>query len=243
EQIQEWLMELISSDGFVYGCRKLTVCLSRECQLQINKKKVYRLCKKLDILRPQRRKPVVYPRKLARNRTVTDSNQLFETDIKYGFIAGEERFFFIQSCIDVYDRSIVAFHIGPSCEAKDVASTLQSALMKRQLFETLEKPVIRSDNGPQFVSHAFQQACTSFGVEHERIPPKTPNMNAHIESFHRLLQDECLARYEFQTYGEAYQAVTEYIRYYNERRIHSSIRDLSPYEFYKQLISIKAIRV
>ncbi|MEJ9209717.1 DDE-type integrase/transposase/recombinase, partial [Paenibacillus larvae] len=185
------------------------VCLSRECQLQINKKKVYRLCKKLDILRPQRQKPVVYPRKLARNRTVTDSNQLFETDIKYGFIAGEERFFFIQSCIDVYDRSIVAFHIGLSCEAKDVASTLQSALMKRQLFEALEKPVIRSDNGPQFISQ--------------------------------------LARYEFQTYGEAYQAVTEYIRYYNERRIHSSIHDLSPYEFYdknqKQLISIKAIRV
>ncbi|RNB70541.1 transposase [Brevibacillus centrosporus] len=134
-----------------------------------------------------------------------------------------------------------------SCEAKDVVRTLQSALTKRQLFEALEKPVIRFDNGPQFVSHAFQQACESFGVEHERIPPKTPNMNVHIESFHRLPQDECLSRYEFQTYGEAYQAVTEYVRYYNERRIHSSIRDLSPYAFYeknkKQLISIKAVRL
>ncbi|MDT2275461.1 IS3 family transposase [Paenibacillus larvae] len=118
KQIQEWLMELISSDGFAYRYRKLTVCLRREYQLQINKKKVYRLCKKLDIRLPQRRKPVVYPRKLARNRTVTDSNQLFETDIKYGFIAGEERFFFILSCIDVYDRSIVAFHIGLSCRSK-----------------------------------------------------------------------------------------------------------------------------
>ncbi|ETK28065.1 IS3 family transposase [Paenibacillus larvae] len=48
EQIQERLMELISSDGFAYGYRKLTVCLRREYQLQINKKKVYRLCKKLD---------------------------------------------------------------------------------------------------------------------------------------------------------------------------------------------------
>ncbi|MFC7061683.1 integrase core domain-containing protein [Halobacillus seohaensis] len=27
-------------------------------------------------------------------------------------------------------------------------------------------------------------------MEHERIPPKTPNANAHIESFHRLLEDE-----------------------------------------------------
>lgn len=247
EQIQEWLMELISGDGYAYGYRKLTVCLRKDYQIVINKKKVYRLCKQLGILRPQRQKRVIYPRKLARNRTITDSNQLFETDIKYGFIAGEERFFFIQSCIDVYDRSIISYHIGLTCEAKDVVRTIQSALLKRQLFDVDVKPVIRTDNGPQFISHAFQEACERFGVEHERIPPKTPNMNAHIESFHRLLQDECLARYEFQTYGEAYEEVAKYIRFYNERRIHSSIRDLSPLEFYeknkKQPMSIKAVRL
>ncbi|MDT2277489.1 hypothetical protein P7H20_25315 [Paenibacillus larvae] len=33
------IMELISSDGFAYGYRKLTVCLRREYQLQINKKR------------------------------------------------------------------------------------------------------------------------------------------------------------------------------------------------------------
>ncbi|WP_404520719.1 MULTISPECIES: integrase core domain-containing protein [unclassified Paenibacillus] len=71
--------------------------------------------------------------------------------------------------------------------------------------------MIRSDNGPQFISHGFVTACESFGVEHERIPPRTPNMNAHIESFHRLLQDECLVRYDFETYSEAYEAVTEFI--------------------------------
>ncbi|MDT2236560.1 IS3 family transposase [Paenibacillus larvae] len=92
EQIQERLMELIRQMDLLYGYRKLTVCLRREYQLQINKKKVYRLCKKLDNPAPTTTKPVVYPRKLARNRTVTGSNQLFETDIKYGFIAGEERF-------------------------------------------------------------------------------------------------------------------------------------------------------
>ncbi|MED4898675.1 IS3 family transposase, partial [Brevibacillus porteri] len=59
--------------------------------------------------------------------------------------------------------------------------------------------------------------------------------------------DECLARSEFQTYGEAYEEVAKYIRFYNERRIHSSIRDLSPLEFYeknkKQPMSIKAVRL
>jgi putative transposase len=65
---------------------------------------------------------------------ITDSNQLFETDIKYGYIAGEDRFFFIQSMLDVYDRSVIAYHMGLTCEAKDVVRTLQQALFKRQLF-------------------------------------------------------------------------------------------------------------
>lgn len=246
-QIMERIMELISADGHAYGYRKLTVALRRDDGLIINKKKVYRLCRELNILRPQRKVNSSYPRKLARNRMITNSNQRFETDIKYGYITGEDRFFFIQSCLDVYDRSVVAYHIGLRCETQDVIRTLQTALFKRQLFEAQTKPVIRSDNGPQFISHGFEAACESFGVEHERIPPRTPNMNAHIESFHRLLQDECLARYDFETYSEAYEAVTEFIHFYNERRIHSSIRDLSPSQFYEKNqtkpIPIREVRV
>lgn len=247
EQIEEWLMELIAGDGFNYGYRKLTVDLKRVYMLIINKKKVYRLCKKLGLLRPQRKVKAKYPRKLARNRIITGSNQLFETDIKYGYIAGEDRFFFIQSIIDVYDRSIVSYHIGLSCEAKDVVRTLQQALLKRQLFDAPKKPVVRSDNGPQFVSYAFELACEGFKVEHERIPPRTPNMNAHIESFHRILQDDCLSRYDFVTYGEAYEAVTEFMNFYNERRMHSSIKDLAPADFYRQNLTqpipIEAVRL
>jgi putative transposase len=247
EQIEEWLMELISGDGYNYGYRKLTLELKRVYQLLINKKKVYRLCKKLDLLRAQRKIKAKYPRKLARNRVITASNQLFEGDIKYGYIAGEDRFFFIQSFIDVYDRSIVAYHIGLHCEAQDVVWTLQQALLKRQLFDVLVKPVVRTDNGPQYISNAFETACERFGVEHERIPPRTPNMNAHIESFHRILQDDCLSRYDFDSYGEAYEAVMQFMTFYNERRIHSSIKDMAPADFYQknliQPIPIEAVRL
>jgi putative transposase len=107
EQIKEWLLEEVAGDGYAYGYRKLTKQLRRKYKLVINKKKVYRLCKELNILRPQRQKRVSVPRRLARNRIITGSNQLWETDIKYGYIEGEQRFFFVLSYIDVYDRSII----------------------------------------------------------------------------------------------------------------------------------------
>jgi putative transposase len=134
-------------EGFAYGYRKLTIQLRRDHQLVISKKKVYRLCKEMDLLRPQREKRISYPRKLARNRIITASNQLWEMDVKYGYIEGEERFFFVLTIIDVYDRSVIDYHIGLSCSGSDAVKTLQRALFKRQQFEQLNRPVIRTDNG------------------------------------------------------------------------------------------------
>jgi putative transposase len=231
--LKEWLLQLIENEGYAYGYYKLTIILRRTFGLIINKKKVYRLCKELNILRPQRKTKPKYPRKLARNRIITGSNQLWETDLKYGFIAGEQRFFFIQSIIDVYDRSIVGYHIGLRCEGKDAARVLEQSLWNRKLLTNEKRPVIRSDNGPQFTSCIFRNTCSSLGIEHERIPCRTPNLNAHIESFHRILEDECLGRCEFGSYEEAYRTVSEFISFYNQSRIHSGIRYMAPEDFYR----------
>nr|WP_259370068.1 integrase core domain-containing protein [Weizmannia acidilactici] len=123
---------------------------------------------------------------------------------------------------------------------------MQRAFQKRQSLDMTQKPVIRTDNGPQFISHAFEEFCENMKMEHERIPPKTPNMNAHIESFHRIFEDDCLSRWQFESYTEAYKAVTEFMVIYNERRMHSSLQDLSPMEFYEKQrtdLKIKEVRV
>jgi putative transposase len=232
-QIKEWILDLIDGDCFAYGYYKLTVELQRSYHIIINKKKVYRLCKELGVLRPQREIKSKYPRKLARNRTVTAPNQLWETDLKYGFIAGEDKFFYVLSIIDVYDREIIDYHIGLGCKGQDAAATLVRALMRRKMFESDIKPIIRSDNGPQFISHNFSEKCIEVSMEHERIPCKTPNMNAHIESFHRIMEDECMGRWEFESYKEAYQATLEFMERYNHRRIHRSIFNMSPSEFHQ----------
>ena len=75
-----------------------------------HKKQVYRLCKELNVLRPQTQVKQKHPRKIAQNREITNSNALWEVDIKYGYIHDEDRFFYIASFLDVYDRNIVEFY-------------------------------------------------------------------------------------------------------------------------------------
>ena len=233
-EIKEYIMEAIQDEAFYYGYHKITHYLKRRFNLIINHKKVYRLCKELHILKKQRViKPPVKSR-ISVNRIVKKSNMLWEADIKYGYIIGEDKFFFVLSIIDVFDRSIIEYYMGYTCVGSDAASLLRRALIKRNLFDSNNKPIIRTDNGPQFISNVFEYGCIEIGVYHERIPNRTPNKNAHIESFHRIFQDECIGVYEFASYKDAYIEVARFIKRYNTNRIHSSLKYKTPNEFYKQ---------
>jgi len=213
------------------------VLLRRKHGLVINKKKVYRLCKELKLLSPKREATNPVPKKVANNRVVTGPNQLWQLDIKYGYVAGKRRHFFLASIIDVFDRAIVAHHRGKACNTSDIVHTLQKAIMKRKIHGQANQLVVRTDNGPQFVSKAFHAFCVHAGIEHERIPNQTPNKNAYIESFHSILEKECYLRNCFEDYDEAFAVVDRFIRYYNTERIHGSLSDWPPSDYLRMVLS------
>lgn len=234
EQVKEYLMELVAGEEHVYGYRLLTKCLRDRYDLVINHKKVYRLCLELDILQPQRRTIVRYPRKLARIHTIKGPNELWQIDIKYGYVAGYDQFFFMANVIDVFDRYIVGYYAGSTCEAKHVCNTVRKALALR-VGTGGPKPILRTDNGPQFVSRLFQELCERESITHERIPPRTPNMNAYVESFHATLERDLLSKTTFDTFDDAFSAVDRYIDFYNNRRMHGSLKQRSPVNFLKDI--------
>ena len=93
--IAEWLSEAVAGAARAYGYRKRTTWLRREHQLVINKKTVYRLCRKAHLLRHVR--PATGPRPprtIAIHRTVTAPNRLWEMDLKYGSLVGTDTFFY-----------------------------------------------------------------------------------------------------------------------------------------------------
>jgi putative transposase len=122
------------------------------------------------------------------NRNVTGPNQLWQFDIKYGYIHGENRHFYLLAFKDVFNKEIVGYHIGLNCKAHHLRLTFQEAV-RQQGIENLSRLVIRSDNGPQMMSCQFQEHVESF-CEHEFIPAGCPNENAYIESFFSIVGTE-----------------------------------------------------
>ena len=72
-------------------------------------------------------------------------------------------------------------------------------------------------------SPAFQGILQSAGVDAVLLPAKSPNLNAHLERFHRGLKEECLERLIF--FGERMlrNAVVQFLEHYHGERNHQGL--------------------
>ncbi len=232
-QIQKYIKELKTrKTSKYYDYRKITYVLRRNYNLKINKKKVRRLMAIMGLLSPNKKSVVKRISRKCKERKITGSNQLWQMDIKYAFIAGTRKTAYITSIIDVYDREIVAHSIDLSCTGKVAKAVLIKALYIRGLKDTESNLVIRTDNGSQFISGDFEKSCLDEKVLHERIPVRSPNYNAYIESYHRYLQDECLTGKMYMSLNHIIYDVEDFVYRYNNERIHSSIGYVPPHEYY-----------
>lgn len=90
-KIEEYIMELINGEAFGYGYYNIHILLERRYHLIISPKKVYRLCKKLDILKHQRQVKVKYSRHIAKNWEITDGKRILSMVI-----------FWVKDCSAIY---------------------------------------------------------------------------------------------------------------------------------------------
>jgi hypothetical protein len=66
----------------------------------------------------------------------------------------------------------------------------------------------------------FRETFKSAGTEPLRLPPRSPNLNAHAERFVRSIKEECLDR--LILFGEASldRALTNYLEHFHQERPH-----------------------
>ncbi len=98
-------IEFVNAGGY----HKLSHYLYRDYGYIVNHKKVYRLCKDNKLLLPRRKKvSKLKGKRICQNHTINKPDELWELDLKYGYIHGEERFYFILIIIDVFVRYVVS---------------------------------------------------------------------------------------------------------------------------------------
>jgi len=124
--------------------------------------------------------------------------------------------------VDEYTRESLAIDVSGSIRSGRVIEVLARLISERG-----EPAVLRSDNGPEFVSKAILRWAVSNRLETALIEPGKPWQNGTNESFNGKFRDECLAMEWFRNRIETWR------RHYNEVRPHSSLGQQTPAAFRK----------
>ncbi len=97
------------------------------------------------------------------------------------------------------------------------------------IMETRGAPVaIRSDNGSEMTSRHYLAWCIERRIDAIHIQPGKPTQNAHVESFHGRLRDECLNVSWFWNLFDARRKIAAWRIEYNCERPHSALGYLTP---------------
>lgn len=143
------------------------------------------------------------------------------------------RKFRILNIMDDFNRESLAIEADTSLPSLRVIRTLSKVISERG------KPMcIRTDNGPEFISHQLQQWCEQKGINLQYIQPGKPTQNAFIERKNGSMRRELLKAYIFQSLPEVRTMSEEYRIDYNEERPHKALGYLSPVRYAAKHASI-----
>ncbi len=72
-------------------------------------------------------------------------------------------------------------------------------------------------------SDAFRKILDDERIESVRLPPRSPNVNSHIERFIRSIKDESLSRLILFGENMLRNAVRQFLKHYHTERNHQSL--------------------
>ncbi len=191
------------------------------------------------LLRRNGRGPILLGRRRRNKPAVVRSferatpNELWQTDIMSFMIKGQYRVYLI-GFMDDHSRFLVGWGLYRFQTAANVQEVFRAAIEKHGM----PKEVL-SDNGRQYYTwrgkSQFTQMLLKLGIRHIRSRPYHPQTCGKIESFWRNLFQECLSQLPLASFEEAKEKVGAYIEYYNFKRPHQGIGQVTPSDRYYQV--------
>jgi Integrase core domain len=88
---------------------------------------------------------------------------------------------------------------------------------------------LMSDNAFVYrLNRSLRELLARNGIRHLLIPPRRPQVNGKVERYQQTLKREWALGQTYRSSDHRAQALSHWLRYYNERRPHSSLGGRSP---------------
>lgn len=220
-RIADWLMRLTERQRN-WGFGLCFLYLRNVKGFRWNHKRVYRIYIELELnlrIKPKKR--------LKRNTPATltvpaKPNEVWSTDFMHDQL-GDGRSFRLLNVIDDFNREGLGIEIDFSLPAERVIRALDNIIAWRG------KPkVIRSDNGPEYISGRWLEWAERHQIRLEYIEPGNPQQNAYAERYNRTVRYDWLTQHVFESIEDVQEQGTHWLWTYNNERPNMALGGITP---------------
>ena len=165
----------------------------------------------------------VYPY-LLRGLRIDHSNQVWSTDITY--VRLEHGWAYLIAIMDWYSRYVIDWQLSDNLEIDFCLETLNRALNKNR------PEIFNSDQDARFTSPQFTNLLEEKEIRISMDSRGRYLDNIFNERLWRTVKYENIYLKHYQNISEAREGLTKYFDFFNTKRFHSSLNDLTPAQIY-----------
>jgi transposase InsO family protein len=216
-----------------WGYRRITAWLRHKEGHVVNRKKVYNLMKKNNLLVPHR----VHRAKRAPNRSkpkAVKPRQYWGIDMTK-FMVTLIGWVYLVIVLDWFTKKIVGYSISTRCRTREWKEAIEMAVERECPNGSREEGIsLISDNGSQPTSTSFIKDMATLGIKQIFTSYDNPKGNAETERSIRTIKEEIIWMNEFNSLTDTKEKISFGIENkYNRNYPHSALGYMSPCEFEK----------
>ena len=221
------------------GYRRIRDDLQRYHQINVNDKRVLRICRELGIkstikyanngcTRQAKNPQYIAENILDRQFTAKIPNQKWLTDVtEFKYYEGiVKKKVYLSAILDLYDRRIVSYVISDSNNNALVFDTFDDAVRRNPDAH----PLFHSDRGFQYTNRAFHAKLEAAGMQQSMSRVAKCIDNGPMEGFWGILKRERYYGKKFADRESLVAMIESYINYYNNERLQRNLGVLTPME-------------
>ena len=208
-----------------WSSRQLATWITDHLRLSVGESTVYRILKREGLVKPPEMQLVAgkeYQRK------TSGPHQMWATDASYFRVVGWG-YYYMVTVMDDYSRSILAWKLQRDMTADSLIQVVQLAVDVTGMTDVPleDRTRLLSDNGSGYVSRAFRDYLSLVGIRHILAAPYHPQTNGKLERYHQSIKHE-VNQVPYEVPGDLEVAISGFVDYYNNRRYHKALGNVTP---------------